>query len=294
MRPRANPETPPLGAPAWPGVLALAWLVLGCAGPSRPRRNVASGAHPPRRAPPSQLTPLPGRPFAATPITSILDELTDLALAGATGQPFPATQAPLRSSITGSPVRWHTTEPRARLSVIGVALEVELILKRGVPDERSPPAQRWGSIRLTLVLTRNGLRIASMRPRTMSRSLPGGRLPDAMSGLEPICAQVLAAIRAGDVSAFFLDEADRALLHNDEVWARAQADRVQTRLVAHLRAMLLPLPSEPLAYRLDDVAVLVRDGETRLMSLGFEWDAQGDSFVLETAPLLEVRQLWPL
>jgi len=30
-----------------------------------------------------------------------------------------------------------------------------------------------------------------------------------------------------------------------------------------------------------------------LLSLALEWDAEAGSFVLETAPLLEVRQLWP-
>ncbi len=274
--------------------LFCAAALASCAGSPHTNQRERVEAPPPRQDFPPRPPRTPGRPYAETPVTQISDELTSLAIAAATDAPLPATAAPLRSPLERPPeVYWHTARPEASLLTIGIAFEVEAILKRGQPEEDAAPAQRWGSVRLTLVLTRNGLRLYSVRPRTMSRSLPGGTLPAGMEGFAEVASELLAGLRRGDVSAWALDDADRRLLASDEVWTQVQQDRVSATLVAQIQTMLETLPEEPLAYRLDSVAVLVADGEDRLLSLALEWDAEGGSFVLETAPLLEVRQLWP-
>ncbi|MBX3268758.1 MAG: hypothetical protein KF729_00770 [Sandaracinaceae bacterium] len=281
--------------------IAPAALTLGLLAGCGPHHAVAAG---PRRDEPGERQPAlarpdaapraSGRPYADTPISEVAEELTDLALAVADGRPPPPTEVRLRSALDGAEqARWHTDRPREAPLVIGIAFELELILKRGVPDDDAEPAERWGSLRLTLALSRNGLRLYSVRPRTMSRALPGGPLPSALAGLGALAAGLVAALRSGDVAAYALDEADRALLGNDEVWAQVQEDRVRPELVTQIAAMLATLPDAPLAYRLADVAVLAADADGRLLSYAMSWDLEGQRFVLATEPLVEIRQLWP-
>lgn len=277
-------------------IAAALALALAACGPSAAGPRGPSPRPVPRdaRESPPRAERTPGRPYAATPITAVADELTELALALAEGRPAPATRVPLRSPLAAATQAvFHTDAPAGATMVIGIAFELELILKRGEPDDDAEPAQRWGSLRLTLALSRNGLRLYSVRPRTMSRALPGGPLPAGMEGFATVAADLLAALRAGDVSAYALDEADRALLGNDEVWIQVQQDRVAPELVTDVRAMLATLPDAPLAYRLDDVAILVAAPEARLLSYAMSFEPEGDRFVLATEPLVEVRQLWP-
>jgi len=236
-----------------------------------------------------------GRPYADTPLTEIADELTALALAAVSDGPLPVTHVPLDAPLE-SPVELarQTAAPRDPV-VLGIAFEIELILKRGAPDDDAVGPARWGSIRLTLALSRYGLRLVSLRPRTMSMALPGGSLPPAMQGAAAVATEILGAIRAGDVSAYAMGEPERQLLDNDEVWLQVHQDRVSPALVQQVQQMIATLPDEPLAWRLDDVAVLIADADDRLLSVAFEWDADGQgSFALRTSPLLELRQLWPL
>lgn len=279
------------------GVAATLFLLASCgptpaAGPRGPEPRGAP--RPPSEAQGPRAPRESGRPYAATPVSAIAEDLTELAITVAAGRPAPATAAPLRSPLVGAAqTRWHTEPPVGEMVVIGIAFELELILKRGEPEEDAEPRDRWGSLRLTLALSRNGLRVYSLRPRTMSRALPGGPLPAAMSGLASVASDLLAALRRGDLSGYALDDADRALLANDEVWLQVQEDRVSPELVTDVQAMLATLPDAPLAYRLDDVAVLAADADERLLSLAMSWDAEGERFVLATEPLVEVRQLWP-
>ncbi|MEZ4338849.1 MAG: hypothetical protein R3B82_19700 [Sandaracinaceae bacterium] len=278
---------------------ALALGVLAACGPpstgSGPRPHVATRGGPSRVTSEAHREPRPsGRPFAATPITGVADELTDLAVAVAEGRPLPETHLPLRSPLGETPqARWFTERPIGGTTVIGIAFELELILKRGVPDDDAAPAERWGSLRLTLALSRNGLRVYSVRPRTMSRALPGGPLPPAMEGFATVAAEIVGALRAGDVSAYALDERDRELLQNDEAWLQVQDERVRPELVTQIQTMLATLPDAPLAYRLDDVAVLLVDHDERLLGYAMSWEPEGERFVLTTEPLVEARQLWP-
>lgn len=275
--------------------LALALAACGTTPATGPRAPDRRPEPPPRATTPPAVGPrISGRPYAETPITGVANELTDLAMAVAEDRPLPATQLPLRSPLAAATqARWHTARPTGPTVVIGIAFEIELILKRGEPDDDAEPAERWGSLRLTLALSRNGVRVYSVRPRTMSRALPGGPLPPSMQGLTEVSAEIVAALRAGDVSAYALDEADRALLRNDEVWLQVQQDRIQPELVTQIQAMLATLPDAPLAYRLDDVAILVVDGDERLLSYAMSWEPEGARFVLTTEPLVEARQLWP-
>lgn len=236
-----------------------------------------------------------GRPFADTPLTEIADDLTALALAAIAGAPPPVDELPLDAPLeTPAEIDWQAAPPRDPV-VLGIAFEIELILKRGAPDDDAVGPARWGSIRLTLALSRYGLRLVSLRPRTMSHALPGGALPTVMRGASAVATELLGAVRAGDVSAYAMGEHERQLLGNDEVWLQAQQDRVSPELVRQVQQMIATLPDEPLAWRLDDVAVLIADADDRLLSLAFEWDSDGQgSFALRTLPLIEVRQLWPL
>lgn len=275
--------------------LAFALLLAGCGPP------VASeGAHPEERRTPrtggEEATRGPrasGLPYADTPITPIAQELTELALAAIDGRDLPATRVPMPEPSGPTQLVWYTdTRPRD-LTILVIAFEVELVLKRGEPEEDAEGPARWGSVRATLALSRNGLRLVSLRPRTMTRQLRGGPLPPGMEGFAAVCGELLAALRRGDISGYALDDADRALLGNDDVWARVQQDRVSSALAAQIQTMLGTLPGEPLAYRFDDIALLAADEEDNLLSFAFEMEALAGSYALRTEPLLEARRLWP-
>ena len=184
-------------------------------------------------------------------------------------------------------VVWETSTRPRDVTVLVIAFEVELVLKRGEPDEDADGPARWGSVRVTFALSKNGLRLVSLRPRTMTRESRGGALPAGMEGFARVCGELIAALRRGDVSGYALDDEDRALLGNDEIWARVQRDRVSATLAAQIRTMLETLPESPLAYRFDDIAVLVADEEDNLLSFAFAMEAQAGSYALRTEPMLE-------
>jgi hypothetical protein len=276
--------------------LTFALLLLGCGPPS-----VSAGEHPAER--PTSRTGgeeapraprQSGLPYADTPIAPVAQELTDLALAAIEGRDLPATRVPMPEPSGPAQVVWYTdTRPR-HLTILVIAFEVELVLKHGEPEEDAEGPARWGSVRATFALSRNGLRLVSLRPRTMTRQQRGGPLPAGMEGFAEVCAELLAALRRGDVSGYALDDADRALLGNDDVWARVQQDRVSSALAAQIQTMLGTLPREPLAYRFDDIALLAADEQDNLLSFAFQMEAQAGSYALRTEPLLEARRLWPL
>ncbi len=271
-------------------------MVLGTGGrliesPPRPRHMML--AEPPPTPAPERL---PTRPFAETPITAFAESITDLALAALERRPLPPSPVPTRRPIDSDEiVEWSGfVGPRpSRLEVLAVAIEVDLILKRGEPPPDGENAARWGSLRTTLVVNRNGLRLVSLRPAVMSPDPGGGVPPAGLEGLEPIARQLIAHLRRGDVSPYDLTEQDRQLLSNDMVWREVLQDRPTHARVREVASMLVELPDAPLAYRLDDVAILTRDPEGRLYGLSLELDAQGNSFVLTVSPLLHVRRLWP-
>lgn len=285
---------------------ALAATALACGGPEVGRTTggplVASDAPAsrqdtdgaPRLAEPA---PLPtGRPYAPTPITEAAEALTDLALAAVEARPVEASPVPLRHPLReGVEVVWSDSlgaRPGA-ISVLGIAFELELILKRGHPTPGADGAARYGSVRATVALSRNGLRLVELRPRVMSPDPGGGAPPRGMEGLEELARTLVTALRQGDVTEYDLTEADRRLLDDDAVWAEAQELRLIHARIPEIRALLEGLPDEPLAYRLDEVAILARDDHDRLLSLSMEFDPHGDSFALRTTPLVEVRRLWP-
>lgn len=255
----------------------------------RPRR-------PPARWVPRALeAPPPGRPYASTPLTPFAERITDLALAAAFGRPLPAPPIPTRRPIAlDRAAVWSTRgQPRPhRLEAIGVAVEVELIFKRGEPDDAAP-SERYGSLRLTIALSRNGLRIVSMRPAALSPAPRGGRLPPGLGGLEEVVRALLADLRRGDVARYALDEEDRRVLANDSAWAQVHEDGPPLARADEVRAMLDLLPAMPLAYVLDDIGVLARDERGRLYGLSLELDPQGATFALATNPLVSVRRIFP-
>jgi hypothetical protein len=239
----------------------------------------------------------PTRPFAETPITGFAEGIADLALAAVEGRPLPPSPVPTREPLMDEPQRvewWPPDSPRpSRLEVLAVALEVELILKRGGPDDQGAVDERFGAVLATLVVNRNGLRVVSARPRAAPPSTTDRRPPPGLEGLPEAARQVLAALRSGDLAPFELDERDRRLLANDTVWAQLRADAARDLRGPRIRSLLDGLPEMPLSYKLDDVGVLARDQDGRLFGLGLELDAEGESFVLTTTPLVQARRLWP-
>lgn len=283
-------------------VLALA----ACGGPSTtaltrgPRGRLlidapapARSAAVPRAAPPP--APIPGRPFADSPITPFAEQLADYALAAVEGRPLPPPPVPTRTPVDTPEIDWsERARPRPRrLEVLAVALEIELVLKRGRPEDSATGPERWGTLRTTLAVTRNGVRVVSLRPGAMTPDPQGGAPPRGLEGLRELSRRFLADLRRGDVSAYELTEADRALLANDAVWVQVHEDGPPLRRARELARMLEGLPDAPLAYWLDDVGVLARDEEGRLYSLTLELDPYRDTFALATTPLIEVRRLWP-
>lgn len=247
-----------------------------------------------------EAAPLPGRPFAPTPITPFAEGITDFALAAAYGAPLPpppvATRRPLDGHSITSPhvVDWSeriATRPE-RLEAMAVAIELEVILKRGEPDDAAP-SERWGSVHATLVVNRNGLRVVSLRPGAVSPSLRGGSLPRGLEGLEDALRTLLGDLRSGDVLHYELDDRDRRLLANDAVWAQLHEDGPPLARARQVGAILETLPHAPLAYVLDDIGVLARDEHGHLYGLSLELDPDGGTFSLQTTPLVSVRRLWP-
>lgn len=257
--------------------------------PPRARRPAAWEMHAIETAPP------PGRPFAETPITSFAEQIADFALAAAYGAVLPPPPVATRRPLERHPiVDWSeriATRP-AHLEAIAVAIELEVILKRGEPDD-SAPSERWGSVHATLVVNRNGLRVVSLRPGAVSPGPRGGVLPRGLTGLDGAVRTLLADLRSGDVLHYEIDERDRRLLANDAVWAQLHEDGPALGRARQVGAILEVLPHEPLAYVLDDVGVLARDGDGQLYGLSLELDPHGDTFALATTPLVSIRRLWP-
>lgn len=236
--------------------------------------------------------PPPGRPYADTPITPFADRITDFAIAAALRRPLPAPPIATRRPLTIEPqVDWDGPPP-ARLDAIAVAIEVDLILKRGEPDDAAP-SERWGRVRATLVVGRNGLRLVSLRPGAVTRDDRGGALPPGLEGLDAVARTLIADLRRGDVSGYALDERDRRLLANDAVWAQLHEDGPHLGRAREIGAMLESLPAAPIAYVLDDIGVLARDENGDLYGLSLELDPHAGSFALATSPLVTVRRLWP-
>lgn len=292
----------------WRSVLPLLLLSTSCTGsvslPASRGRQPPSGqtARMPARArvapavePPEPR--VPGRPFAETPLSAFAEQLAELALAAVQRRPLPPSPVPTRTPLgEASPLVewWPPGAPRPRhLEVLAVGIEVDLVLKRGEPPESGTPTDRFGVLRATLVVSRHGLRVVSLRPGIMSPHLGGGAPPSGLEGLTEAARALVAALRRGEVSSYQLTEEDRRLLHNDAVWAQLHEDGPPLARARQVAPLLEGLPDTPLAYRLDEVGVLVRDEDERLYSLTLELDPQGGSFVLATSPLVQVRRLWP-
>lgn len=280
-------------------------LVYGCGGGAvgrttgGPLIDVGVARHRPARVePPRASAPATPVAFAETPITQLATALTRAALAAVERhhtEPLPVpTRRPL-ASHSALEVDWsERIEGRPQhLEVLGFAFELELILKRGdPPDDDSETV--WGSIRATVAVSRYGLRLVELRPRAISPDPEGGVLPPGTEGIPEISRRLLSDLRRGNMDAYALTETDRSLLDNEAVWTRVRDGRLTPARVAEMRDMLVGLPDEPLAYRLDDVAILVRDERGRLLSLTMDFDPSEGSFALSTTPLVRVRQLWPL
>jgi hypothetical protein len=248
------------------------------------------------RTSPHPVAPLPviqGRPFADTPITPFAEHISDLALAAVYGRALPPSPVPTNGPLERI-VEWPTPGVRpTRLSVLAVGLEVDLILKRGNPTVDSAGVERWGTLRVMLVITRNGLRLLSLRPVEATADGEGGTPPPGLEGLDRVARDLIAHLRSSDLSAYEFNEADRSLLSNDTVWTEVLRDRPSHGRLRDVAAMVADLPDAPLAYNLDDIGVLVRDPDGRLYSLSLEMDPHQGSFVLTDSPLVDVRRLWP-
>jgi hypothetical protein len=288
-------------------VFALA-AIASCGGTSTMTMTRSAGGRlvepPPRaRRPAAWESAVPaqerlaGRPFAPSPITSFAEQMTDLALAAVEGRPLPtapvATRRPLEGAL--AEVTWseHTTRRPRNLEVLAFALEVELILKRGQPEPDAHGPERWGTLRTTFVVNRNGVRLVSLRPGALSPTVVSGRPPAGLEGLPELARELLAHLRRSDISPYDFTEEDRRLLSNDTVWAEIHQDRPTRARLGDIARMLADLPDAPLAYRLDDIGILTRDDEGRLYGLALELDPDQGSFALATSPLVQVRRLWP-
>lgn len=240
-----------------------------------------------------EALPPPGRPYADTPLTPFAERITDFALAAAMREPLPAPPIPTRRPLPVEPeIEWSPHPRPARLDAIAVAVEVELILKRGEPDDGAP-SERWGGVRVTLVVNRNGVRVVSLRPAAVSSDARGGALPPGLEGLDTVARRLIADLRRGDVLHYDLDERDRRLLANDAVWAQLHEDGPALARAREIGAMLRSLPDAPIAYVLDDIGVLARDDDGDLYGLSLELDPRAGTFALATSPLVSVRRLWP-
>ena len=279
-------------------IVCAVGLAVSACGSGQPDvgRTTGGPLHEAAQDPPPPRAPRPsGRPLADTPITAAAEGLIDLALAAVAGHGAPSP-VPTRRELTDPPrVAWRDV-PEGRpgpLTVLGFAIEIELVLKRGEPPPDAVGPERWGSIRVTYVLSANGPRLVSLRPRATSPTTEGGAPPPGLEGLSEVARDLLRDLRRGDPSRYELTAADRTLLANDSLWSRVENERLMNAPVAQIQRMLVGLPEEPLAYRLDEVSILVRDADDRLLSLDLNFDPTDGSYALGVDPLVEVRRLWP-
>lgn len=278
----------------WTCALAATLTLIGCG--SSPFVRTSAIHERPRRthALPSALELPSGRPFARSPITDFAEAMADLALAAIEARPLPPSPMPANGALSAR-VDWRNGVTSLRqLSVLAVAIEVDLVLKRGEPPQGDVGPSRWGELRAVIALSRNGLRLVELRPGEMRTDENDRQPPPGLEGVRALARDLLAGLRSGDLSSYDLTEEDRALLANDVVWARIEHDRPHHGRLRDIQTMLEGLPEDPIAYRLDDVSVLARDERNHLYALSFELDPHGDTFALTTDPLVTVRRLWPL
>jgi hypothetical protein len=241
--------------------------------------------------------PLSALPYADTPLTAFGEQMTDVLLAAAIGEPLPQLPLPTAGPFvsTAPEVSYPDSgeRPVGELTVLGFGMEVDFILKIGDPEPDAPPGTQDGSFRTSFYLSSTGLRLLDFRCEEMSREA-GLPAPPALSGLETFGQDIIARIRSDTIAQLFMGEPERRIIDNAEVWEEVDRGRPDSSDIQRARVMLEQLgPTPPLSFDVGDGGILVRDETGRVFVVNFDLESDGQQFVLVTDPFVRIESLDP-
>ena len=220
--------------------------------------------------------------YADTPLTPLADRVTDLVVAALTDSSLPDVGIPIEPLHEGQDlVDLHGAigSVPEDLEVVGFGMEMDMVMAGGPSGAR---------LAIVLYLGPTGIRVAYVAVSTGRR---GGALPRELAEIDAAASHVLSAMRGGAIEAILIGEAERETVGDERVWNELVRERPDDETLA--RAVELSRTTEdPLAYRVDDVGVLLRDGVGRWYTAELDFDHQGPGVVvLENGPLVTLRRL---
>ena len=220
--------------------------------------------------------------YADSPLTPLADRVTDLVLAALHDRPLPDMGIPIEPLGEGQELldlRGALSSVPEDLEVAGFGIEMDMVMAGG------PLGARLG---IVLYLGPTGVRVAYVAVSTGRR---GGALPRELAEIDAVASHVLSAMRGGAIEELLIGEAERRAVADDRVWSELARERPDDETLA--RAVELSRTSgDPLAYRVDDVGVLLRDSSGRWYAAELDFDHQAPGVVvLENGPLVTLRRL---
>jgi hypothetical protein len=220
--------------------------------------------------------------YADSPLTPLADRVTDLVVAALRDRPLPDVGIPVEPLNDGQvliDLRGAIDTVPEDLEVVGFGMEMDMVMGIGPSGAR---------LAIVLYLGPTGVRVAYVAVSTGRR---GGSLPRELAEIDAVASHVLSAMRSGAMEQILIGEAERHVIGDERVWNELARERPDDETLA--RAVELSRTTDdPLAYRLDDVGVLLRDGVGRWYTAELDFDHQAPGVVvLENGPLVSLRRL---
>jgi len=264
--------------------------------PSSSSDEAVEGGSAPDGAPPAPDPAPPtlsARPYGASPITETAEALTDAALAALRDEPIPQIPVPTRGSASGPPVvrrRPHDGQvvmPQGEITVLGLFFELEVVLKVAPAGVDQPTEASDGGLEVIVYVGSRGVRIIGLEPRRMGSS-PGHALPQGLTGLEQVVADVLERLRAGTTEELFLGEAERALF-GPELWREVTRSMPRGEQLERARRLVESVGDVTMTYEIDDSGVIARDEQGTMFMIEFDFDDVDGRIVLDASPLFRIE-----
>ncbi len=271
----------------FPRLAVLYLIATGCGSPEaslpvpiRVSPETTAGAAAP--APADDVEPASRHGYADAPLTPFADRMTDLVIAALTDRPLPEVGIPVEPLRGGDRVELRDDLPAVpdRLDVLAFGIEMDVLF--GAPAS--------SKLHLVLLLSPTGLRLAYASVATGHR---GELLPRELGELEVAAAQVLEVLRAGQGEALLVGEAERQWLGDDRLYRELVRESPDAQTLARI-AELVRTSGSPVAYRLDDVGLLLRGSDGAWYGAELDFLHRGGAVVvLENGPLVTLRPLHP-
>lgn len=272
----------------------LAFCLLACSSTTAPRapepvaRIPAAplvAPEPVVEAPPPAPPPPADHGFAPSPLTGIANRVIDLACAVVERRPLPEPPFPIAPepspSETESLIRESSRElleSCRELEFFLVATELTL-----APGASPPATQPVRGLEVVVLLTRVGLKIATLDSGRASRYAPEGAMRDvATAGKE-----LGDAICADRGLALVLGEPERAVIAKDELWEKVQR-RLPKEEDFRAAKQTLNCGTELAGFSIDDFELAARDRSGNIYNFTIKMSDENGVPYLRGNPLVRI------